>query len=165
VTSVIKRQYKYDLAMKWKKGWSSDKQGHRVPLVSSVLHIVYETVCPLVSSASTGQVWRLRVILQALGVRKVLIILFQNSQILLSRTETVYTYLILRCTCMNLSSFSLILAVVTWLSTHSANKIIWKDVIYDRYSVKSVLLYFWSFFFFSPSYLILILKYDQSILK
>jgi hypothetical protein len=73
--------------MKWMKDWSSDKQEHQVPWVSSVLHAVCETVCVLVSSAFTGQVWGLWVIVQALGVQEVLIIFFQNSQILLSRTE------------------------------------------------------------------------------
>jgi hypothetical protein len=73
--------------MKWKKDWSSDKQEQQVPWASPVLHVVCETVCVLVSSAFTGQVWGLWIIVQALGVKKVLILFFQNSQILLSRTE------------------------------------------------------------------------------
>jgi len=45
LTSVFKRQYKYDLAMKWNKDRSSDKQEHQVPWVSPVLHVVCQTVC------------------------------------------------------------------------------------------------------------------------
>ena len=73
--------------MKWMNDWSSEKQGHQVPLVSSVAHVVCETVCVLVSSAFTGQMWGLQVILQALGFQEVLIILLRNSRIILSWTE------------------------------------------------------------------------------
>jgi len=45
LTSVFKRQYKYDLAMKWNKDQSSNKQEHQVPWVSSALHIVCQRVC------------------------------------------------------------------------------------------------------------------------
>jgi len=73
--------------MKWKKDWSNAKQEHQVLWVSSVLHVVCETVCVLVSYALTGQVWGLWVTGQALGFQKVLILFFQNSQSPISRTE------------------------------------------------------------------------------
>lgn len=147
LTSVFMRQYKYDLTMKWKNDWSSEKQGHWVPLVSSVAHVFCEAVCVLVSSAFTGQVWGLQVILQALGFQKSLIILSQNSRIFLSWTENgIY---IVDC---EVHVHEFVFTVCDFGSgdlidrPHIVQHIASEDIICDRYSVKSVLLYFLSFF-------------------
>jgi len=113
LTSVFKRQYKYDLAMKWKKDQSSDQQEHQVPWVSSVLYVVCETVCLSKFCLYRTGVRTVGCCVKALVVQKVLIVFFQNSQILLSGTENGVYVFDCEVDVHDLSSVSVILVVAT----------------------------------------------------